>query len=77
MDFVILGEITDIETIARARGVREAARLRRVYGGMRWRKRKGIARIRLSSGRLRLAELHWYEAHGVGRREFKRKRYLD
>ena len=77
MNFEIIGEIADIETIASGRGVRESARLRRVYGGTRWRKLKGIARIRLPSGRVRVAELHWYEAHGVGRREFKRKRYME
>ena len=53
------------------------ARLRRQYGPGRWRKLKGIALIRLASGRVRQAELHWYEAHGIGRKEVKRKRYLD
>lgn len=76
MDFEILGDITDIETIARGPGIRELARLRRIYGKGSWRKTKGIARIRLPSGRVRLAELHWYEAHGIGRKEIKRKRYL-
>ena len=56
---------------------RELSRLRRTYGPGNWRKRKGIARIRLENGAVRLAELHWYEAHGIGRRELKRKRYLD
>jgi hypothetical protein len=77
MEFEILDEIRDIETIARGQGIRELRRLRRVYGPGNWRKLKGIARIRLASGRIRLAELHWYEAHGIGRKEFKRKRYLD
>ena len=77
MDFEILGEVTDIETIARGSGIREIRRLRREYGLGNWRKMKGIARIRLSNGTERLAELHWYEAHGIGRHEFKRKRYLD
>jgi len=77
MDFEILEEISDVETIARGQGIRELRRLRRVYGTGNWRKMKGIARIRLASGRIRLAELHWYEAHGIGRKEFKRKRYLD
>jgi len=77
MDFEILEEIRDIETIARGQGIRELRRLRRVYGTGNWRKMKGIARIRLASGRIRLAELHWYEAHGIGRKEIKRKRYLD
>ncbi len=56
---------------------RELARLRRRYGRARWRKRKGRAQIELPSGVVRLAELHWYEATGVGQREFKIKRYLD
>ena len=77
MDFAILSEITEVETIARGRGIRDLARLRRTYGHGNWRKLKGIARIRLASGRVRLAELHWYEAHGIGRKEMKRKRYLD
>jgi hypothetical protein len=77
MDFVIHGEITDIETIAVGPGIRELARLEDSYGPGRWRKLKGKATIRLRTGRVRWAELHWYEAHGIGRREIKRKRYLD
>ena len=73
MDFAIVGEITSIETIASGSGVRERARLRRQYGQGRWRKRKGIARVRLIDSTLRLAEIHWYEAHGIGRRECKLK----
>ena len=77
MDFEIVGEITVVETIAAGRGIRDLRRLRRSYGKGRWRKMKGIARIRLVTGRVRLAELHWYEAHGIGKKEIKRKRYLD
>ena len=77
MYFQILSEITDVETIATGSGVRELARLRRRYGRARWRKRKGVAQVELASGTVRLAELHWYEASGVGQREFKIKRYLD
>jgi hypothetical protein len=77
MNFEIIGEITDVETIAVGSGIREVTRLRRVYGSGRWRKLKGVARVRSSSGRIRLAEVHWYEAHGIGKREMKRKRYLD
>ena len=77
MDFEIVGDVTVVETIATGRGIHDLKRLRRSYGKGRWRKVKGIARIRLPSGRVRLAELHWYEAHGIGKREFKRKRYLD
>ena len=77
MNFEIIGNITNIESIAIGTSIRDLARLRRVYGAGRWRKLKGIAQIRLSNGRRRLAELHWYEAHGIGRKEIKRKRYLD
>ena len=73
MDFEIVGEIASIETFASGSGVRERARLRWQYGQGRWRKRKGIARVRLLEGTLRLAEMHWYEAHGIGRRECKLK----
>jgi hypothetical protein len=76
-DFDVVGEITGIETIAAGRGVRALPRLRRLYGKGYWRKMKGEARIRLPNGRIRLAEVHWYEAHGIGKKEFKRKRYLD
>ena len=77
MNFEVVSEITDIETIAIGSGIRDVARLRRMYGKGRWRKLKGVARVRLRSGRIRLAELHWYEAHGIGKREMRRKRYLD
>ncbi len=77
MDFELVGDITEVETIATGRGIRELPRLRRLYGRGRWRKMKGVARVRLKAGRIRLAELHWYEAHGIGKKEFKRKRYLD
>jgi hypothetical protein len=76
MGFEILGEITDIETFATGSGIRERARLRRVYGRGRWRKRKGIARVRLVDGSVGVAELHWYEAAGIGRKEFKIKHLL-
>jgi len=77
MDFRIVGEVTDVEVIATGSGIRDLSRLRKFYGKGRWRKLKGRAYIRLASGRVRLAELHWYEAHGIGKKEFKRKRYLD
>ena len=77
MHFEIIGDITDIEPIAVGSTIREVARLRKQYGRGRWRKLKGIALIRLANGRLRHAELHWYEAHGIGKREIKRKRYMD
>ncbi len=77
MDFEILSKISDIEPMAVAGQIRDMAKLRRKYGAGRWRKLKGIATIRLRNGRVRVAELHWYEAHGIGRKEMKRKRYLD
>lgn len=73
MDFEIVSEITDIETIAVGTGIRERARLRKFYGKGRWRKLKGIAQVRLANGAIRLAEIHWYEAHGIGKRDFKLK----
>ena len=76
-DFEIVNEIGNIELIARGPGIRDISRLRRQYGKGNWRKLKGSAYIRLKSGRVRLAELHWYEAHGIGKREIKRKRYLE
>jgi hypothetical protein len=76
MRFEILGEISEIETFATGSGIRQVARLRRAYGRGRWRKRKGIARVRLTDGSVHLAELHWYEAAGVGRKEFKIKHLL-
>lgn len=73
IDFEIVSEITDIETIASGTGIRDRARLKKQYGGTRWRKLKGTASVRLLSGRIRLAEIHWYEAHGIGKKEFKLK----
>ncbi len=77
MDFEILSDITNSERIAVRSTIRDLAKLRRKYGRGRWRKLKGTATIRLRNGRVRVAELHWYEAHGIGRKEMKRKRYLD
>ena len=77
MYFEILGEITEIERIAAGTSIREVAQLRKRCGHGRWRKLKGVAIVRLASGRIRKVELHWYEAHGIGMREMKRKRYLD
>jgi hypothetical protein len=75
--FEIISEITEIETIAVGSSIRDLPRLRKQYGSGRWRKLKGKALVRLQSGRVRLAELHWYEAHGIGKKEIKRKGYLD
>jgi hypothetical protein len=76
MRLEIVGEISQIETFATGSAIRELARLRRIYGRGRWRKRKGIARVRLVDGSTCLAELHWYEASGIGRKEFKIKHLL-
>lgn len=77
MYFEIVGDIANAETIAASSSIREIARLRKFYGRGRWRKRKGMAQVRLEDGEMRLAEVHWYEAHGIGRKEFKIKRYID
>jgi len=75
--FEILGEITEIEVIAAGRGIRRLKFLRKRYGGRQWRKLKGRATVHLASGSIRRAEVHWYEAHGVGRKGWKIKRFLD
>jgi hypothetical protein len=77
MYFEIVGEITHVETFATGSSIRELPRLRKFYGRGRWRKRKGIARVRLPDATVRLAEVHWYEARGTGRKELKIKRYID
>jgi len=76
MYFRIVGDITHVETFAVGSSIREIARLRKLYGRGRWRKRKGVARVRLENGTVYLAEVHWYEASGIGKREFKIKRFL-
>jgi hypothetical protein len=73
MDFEIVGQIERTQPIAIGRGVRDRARLKKIYGKGRWRKLKGLAAVRLPDGTIRKAEIHWYEAHGVGRRELKLK----
>ncbi len=73
MDFEIIGNITAIEPIASGSGIRDRRRLQRLYGKGRWRKLKAIARVRLLDGTIHTAEVHWYEAHGIGRKEFKLK----
>jgi hypothetical protein len=75
--FEIVGKIEKQETFATGNAIREIARLRRVYGKGRWRKRKGIAEIRFGDGSTRRAEIHWYEATGIGKKEFKIKYILD
>ena len=77
MHFEILGEIEQVVTIARGVSVRQRSRLVQTFGSGRWRKVKGEATVAVSGRAPRRAEIHWYEAHGVGRREYKIKRYLD
>ncbi|MCI0453858.1 MAG: hypothetical protein L0Y68_02545 [Candidatus Dadabacteria bacterium] len=77
MNFEVIGEITEIETIAISGSIHEIARLRKIYGAGRWRKLKGIATIHLKDGRICKAEVHWYEAHGIGKKEIKIKRILE
>ena len=76
MYFDIIGEVTDQEIIATESAIRELSRLNKVYGKGRWRKMKGRADIRLKDGTRKKAEVHWYEAHGIGKREYKIKRLL-
>ena len=76
MDFDVIGDITGTQTIATGSGIRELGRLRKRYGRGRWRKRKGFAEIRLPSGEIVQAELHWYEATGIGKREMKIKAFI-
>jgi hypothetical protein len=75
--FKISGRILDVETISSGKSIRERRRLRKLYGGRRWRKMKGTAKVELSDGTICYAEVHWYEAHGVGAREYKIKRFLE
>lgn len=77
MDFEVVGKIADVETIAVGPSIRELPALRARFGAGRWRKLKGVATVRLADGTMRLAEVHWYEAHGIGKVRMKIKRYLD
>ncbi len=77
MYFEVVSEITDVETIAVGSQIRDIKRLRKQFGPGRWRKLKGIADVRFQSGRIRKVELHWYEAHGIGKKKMKIKRYLE
>jgi hypothetical protein len=77
MHFEIIGEIKNIETIASGGRIRDIMRLRKQYGPAKWRKMKGFAKVRLEKGGVRNAEVHWYEAHSIGRKKFKIKRLLD
>ena len=77
MYFEIVGQIAHAETFATSSSIREIARLRKLYGKGRWRKRKGTARVRVNDGSMYLAEVHWYEASGIGKKEFKIKRLIE
>jgi hypothetical protein len=74
--FEIVGEIRSIETIASGHGIRILARLNRLFGTGIWRKLKGVATVRFEDGTLAEVELHWFEAHGIGKRKMKIKRLL-
>ena len=77
MYFEIISEISEVEPIAVGSQIRDLKRLHKQFGRARWRKLKGIAHVKLESGRIRRVELHWYQAHGIGKRKIKIKRYLD
>jgi len=77
MSFEIVGPIYGIETISTGHGIRDLAELQKQFGHGKWRKRKGFATVRLEDGTMTEAEIHWYEAHGIGRRWIKIKRYMD
>jgi len=77
MNFEIIGEIEKIKIIAIGGRIRDIMRLQKQYGVGRWRKLKGIAKVRLQSGKIFSAELHWYEAHGIGKKKIKLKHILD
>lgn len=77
MYFQVVERISEVETFAIGSRIRELRRLQRAYGLGHWRKCKGVASVKLEDGAIRRAELHWYEATGIGRYELKIKRYLD
>jgi hypothetical protein len=77
MNFRIISAILEVQIIASGKSIRDRKRLVKFYGGARWRKMKGIASIQLAGGRIALAELHWYEAHGIGKKEIKIKRIIS
>ena len=77
MHFEVIGKITGIETIAVGSSIRILALLQKQYGKGRWRKLKGMATVRLFDGTIRLAEVHWFEAHGIGKKKMRIKRFLD
>ena len=77
MHFEIIGDIEDVETLTVGGRIRDIMRIQKQFGAGRWRKLKGVAKVRLQSGRICNAEVHWYEAHGIGRKKMKIKNLLD
>lgn len=77
MRFEVVSQIEGIEVIAVGTNIRDLAYLQKMYGVGRWRKLKGVAQVRLPNGKIRRVELHWYEAHGIGRKDVKIKDYMD
>ena len=77
MKFKIIGTISDIEIVATGKSIKELRRLKKIYGEGRWRKLKGNATIELEDGSKYLAEVHWYEAHGIGKKEYKIKKFIN
>jgi hypothetical protein len=75
--FVVVSQVEAVEIIAVGTSIRNLTYLLKMYGSGRWRKLKGVAQVRLPNGRVRRVELHWYEAHGIGRKDMRIKRYLD
>lgn len=74
VEFELLGEIREVETIATGRGIHVLETLNRLYGRGNWRKLEGFASVRLPDGTIAEAEVHWFEAHGIGKRRMKIKR---
>ncbi len=77
MKFEVIGQIENVEVISVGTDIRNLAYLEKAYGSGRWRKLKGMAHVRLLNGHIRRVELHWYEAHGIGRKDIKIKRYVE
>ena len=77
MHFKVIGEIQEIETLAVGQGIRNLSRLKKMYRKTNWRKLKGICRVKLENGSILDAQVHWYEGHGVGKKEMKIKKYLS
>jgi hypothetical protein len=77
MEFRIVGRIIDVEVIAAGTAIRKRQRLWKQYGKGNWRKLKGIAAVEFRDGTIAHAEVHWYEAHGIGAKDHKIKRVID